>query len=286
MEVTARVEVHYCTPPGSVVGDVLRLLRTRTWAAFMTRHVAPRLEKVSPADSSVLEALDRRWKVAANEGHNPIDCVICMESDGEDDDSSNAGEDRPRNNGVQLPCGHIFHHRCVYSWLELQSTCPICRAQFPKAFTGRYAVRRVNSTIVLPEDLSAWPRDQVASAPVEGRAVRTVVQVTLEKVNVAHVKPLHAQRLCEVNALLMDVISGETFLDMESRGPARSSPINPARLPVGRVAATRFANACSHSAMFSDAASAREADRKRHYCGSCEGGEEVKRQRTSECTNS
>ncbi|CAE7548369.1 unnamed protein product, partial [Symbiodinium pilosum] len=30
---------------------------------------------------------------------------------------------------VCLPCGHReWHHHCIYSWLERQSSCPLCRA--------------------------------------------------------------------------------------------------------------------------------------------------------------
>jgi hypothetical protein len=30
--------------------------------------------------------------------------------------------------GVQLPCGHIFHLRCLRQWTERQMSCPTCRA--------------------------------------------------------------------------------------------------------------------------------------------------------------
>jgi hypothetical protein len=205
MEVTAQVEVHYCTPPGTVLGDVLRLLRSRTWAAFMTRHIAPRLEKVSPVDSSVLERLDRQWRAAARY-ENAVDCAICM----------GAGDEQ--GGGVQLPCGHGFHRGCIHSWLELQSTCPICRWQFPKEFAGRFVVRQLQSTAVLPTHVRAWPRASITRAPVGGHAVRVVVSLTLEKAGGS--APMRTPRPCELTALLLDEASGEMFSGSDTRSSA------------------------------------------------------------------
>jgi len=30
----------------------------------------------------------------------------------------------------QLHCGHIYHRYCIWTWLRLRSTCPICRRKF------------------------------------------------------------------------------------------------------------------------------------------------------------
>jgi len=29
-----------------------------------------------------------------------------------------------------MPCGHVFHLKCVVYWLETQKTCPVCRRDF------------------------------------------------------------------------------------------------------------------------------------------------------------
>lgn len=33
----------------------------------------------------------------------------------------------------QLPCEHCFHDSCIKPWLEVQNTCPICRAVLPRS---------------------------------------------------------------------------------------------------------------------------------------------------------
>lgn len=47
-------------------------------------------------------------------------CIICRE---EFDAETHTQADTPR----KLPCNHIFHFRCLHSWLERQQNCPTCR---------------------------------------------------------------------------------------------------------------------------------------------------------------
>ncbi|KAG7393021.1 hypothetical protein PHYPSEUDO_013509 [Phytophthora pseudosyringae] len=279
MEVTVRVEVHYCTPPDTVLGDVLRLLRSRTWAAFMTRHIGPRLEKVSPVDVSVLGRLDGQWQAQASRSagaqcSTPVVCVICMDAD-------EGSKCRPENHGVQLPCGHAFHRRCIHSWLQLQSTCPICRWQFPKEFAGsRFVARRLQSTAVLPEHIRSWSRASIAHAPVGGHSVRVVVSLTLAKA----LPSASCGRVpcpCELTAILLDETSGEMFSEMDTQLATVRCHLE---APWHRIVSTRFA-LVEAEAKFSDVPEAsscvaRETGRKRRCFR--RQTETSKRQRVSE----
>lgn len=35
--------------------------------------------------------------------------------------------------GKQMPCEHFFHSYCLLYWLQLHSSCPVCRSQLPTA---------------------------------------------------------------------------------------------------------------------------------------------------------
>ncbi|KAL3078140.1 hypothetical protein niasHT_033115 [Heterodera trifolii] len=53
------------------------------------------------------------YEANANEEENS--CAICLD---------------PIENGTMvkpLPCKHIFHNKCIYSWIKQHITCPICR---------------------------------------------------------------------------------------------------------------------------------------------------------------
>jgi E3 ubiquitin-protein ligase RNF115/126 len=46
-------------------------------------------------------------------------CAVCM-----DDFQLGAA-------AKQLPCNHVFHKDCILPWLELHSSCPVCRHELP-----------------------------------------------------------------------------------------------------------------------------------------------------------
>ncbi|CAD8181864.1 unnamed protein product [Paramecium pentaurelia] len=51
------------------------------------------------------------------------ECVICLES-------IKNGQKKQQRNCSVTPCFHIFHQKCLTSWLEKQKNCPFCRAEF------------------------------------------------------------------------------------------------------------------------------------------------------------
>lgn len=49
-------------------------------------------------------------------------CSVCFEEFIDQEDS------RIR----RLPCRHLFHELCIYPWLRISGTCPVCRSQLPR----------------------------------------------------------------------------------------------------------------------------------------------------------
>ncbi|KAJ7955458.1 E3 ubiquitin-protein ligase RING1 [Quillaja saponaria] len=62
------------------------------------------------------EAIDALPTVAINEN---LQCSVCL------DDFDVGAEAK------EMPCKHKFHGGCILPWLELHSSCPVCRFQLP-----------------------------------------------------------------------------------------------------------------------------------------------------------
>ena len=85
----------------SVYKKTLQLLRFRAATRDMDRKYPPL------SQSDVVQMHDKT-------------CIICRE---DFDVDSRSLADTPR----KLPCSHVFHFRCLHSWLERQQNCPTCR---------------------------------------------------------------------------------------------------------------------------------------------------------------
>ncbi|XP_047982216.1 E3 ubiquitin-protein ligase SIRP1-like [Salvia hispanica] len=51
--------------------------------------------------------------------HQPMQCAVCL------DDCEEGAELK------EMPCKHKFHETCILPWLQLHSSCPVCRHQLP-----------------------------------------------------------------------------------------------------------------------------------------------------------
>lgn len=61
----------------------------------------------------VIEKMEKRFPWATSqELENSDKCAVCWDK---------------LENARRLPCSHIFHHNCLRSWLEQDTSCPTCR---------------------------------------------------------------------------------------------------------------------------------------------------------------
>ncbi|XP_011025108.1 PREDICTED: E3 ubiquitin-protein ligase RNF115-like isoform X2 [Populus euphratica] len=83
---------------------------------LLLQHLAendPNRYGTPPAQKEAIEALPT---VTVKE---PLQCSVCL------DDFEIVAEAR------EMPCKHKFHSGCILPWLELHSSCPVCRHQLP-----------------------------------------------------------------------------------------------------------------------------------------------------------
>ncbi|KAL4571074.1 hypothetical protein LXL04_017824 [Taraxacum kok-saghyz] len=75
---------------------------------------APNKYGTPPAKKEAIEAMP---KVKIEQ--DSIQCSVCLE------------EFEIGNEAPEMPCKHMFHGDCILPWLELHSSCPVCRYQMP-----------------------------------------------------------------------------------------------------------------------------------------------------------
>ncbi|KAM7280424.1 hypothetical protein ACFE04_007558 [Oxalis oulophora] len=83
---------------------------------MLLQHLAendPNRYGTPPAQKEVVEAMPT---VSVKEN---IQCSVCL------DDFEIGAEAK------EMPCKHKFHNECILPWLELHSSCPVCRYQLP-----------------------------------------------------------------------------------------------------------------------------------------------------------
>ncbi|OMO81071.1 Zinc finger, RING-type [Corchorus capsularis] len=83
---------------------------------LLLQHLAendPNRYGTPPAQKDAIEALPT-VKIEEN-----LQCSVCL-------DDFEAGTE-----AKEMPCKHKFHNGCILPWLELHSSCPVCRYQLP-----------------------------------------------------------------------------------------------------------------------------------------------------------
>ncbi|KAG6615103.1 E3 ubiquitin-protein ligase CIP8 [Phytophthora cinnamomi] len=85
--------------------------------AFLRRREAEAAEVTASQEQRVEESAS-----CCCEGEELNVCVICL--DGNMSTGENALGDE---SAVSLPCGHVFHARCIAQWLRYRRVCPVDR---------------------------------------------------------------------------------------------------------------------------------------------------------------
>ncbi|XP_010536808.1 PREDICTED: E3 ubiquitin-protein ligase RING1-like [Tarenaya hassleriana] len=100
------------SPPLTSLGDYF----TGPGLDLLLQHLSendPNRQGTPPAGKEAVEALPN---VKISE---PLQCSVCL-------DDFEKGEE-----AKEMPCKHKYHSRCILPWLELHSSCPVCRYELP-----------------------------------------------------------------------------------------------------------------------------------------------------------
>ncbi|KAE8669696.1 E3 ubiquitin-protein ligase RING1 [Hibiscus syriacus] len=87
-----------------------------------------------PASKSAMDALPS-VKITKNHLNSEFNqCAVCMD------------EFEEGTQAMQMPCKHLYHKDCLFPWLELHNSCPVCRHELP---TDDPDVRKINRVQVI-----------------------------------------------------------------------------------------------------------------------------------------
>jgi len=137
-------------------------LYTKTLKLFRFRAATRDMEKKYPkvSDEQLSEMRDRT-------------CIICRE---EFVFGTETSMDIPR----KLPCGHVFHHRCLHSWLERQQSCPTCRMDVLKKENDQSQTPNQENQARYHENAPGAPRQDVQPMPSTQQQTQSAPQTTLQ----------------------------------------------------------------------------------------------------------
>jgi E3 ubiquitin-protein ligase synoviolin len=156
----------------------------------------------------------------------------------------------------KLTCGHMFHYRCLRSWLKRQLSCPTCRSSVdvldnaaPQAGNGAVGVDANNDA-----NNNEANQNGMAPAPAAGAALpaRNIAPAAGQQpvANGGRVAPQVAQPIAvrQVNAWLVNVIQQwwASLVNMAAPGqrgaanPPNPAPQNPQGVPYGYMGAPYY----------------------------------------------
>lgn len=97
------------------------------------------LEHLADNDSTRHGTLPARKEAVENlptvKISEPLQCSVCL------DDFEQGSEAK------EMPCKHKFHVRCIVPWLELHSSCPVCRYELTKVDHVRPRTRTMEMSV-------------------------------------------------------------------------------------------------------------------------------------------
>ncbi|KAG7393020.1 hypothetical protein PHYPSEUDO_013508 [Phytophthora pseudosyringae] len=185
MELQLSATARYAARHSETVGDVLSHLESPAWVRLVLSRVLPQLKQTSPTDPRELAKMVRDAESNGPPAGQETACAICMEAVAP----------------LELPCGHRFHSTCAQSWLRRRSTCPLCRLQLPKAYTGTFAIAAVRSTLLLPSEHDGLPPSQLHVRPVGGQTLQAAVVITMARMS--SLDTTKRRRPCQVSVAML-----------------------------------------------------------------------------------
>eukprot|EP00457_Paulinella_chromatophora_P008973 gb/GEZN01009023.1/.p1 GENE.gb/GEZN01009023.1/~~gb/GEZN01009023.1/.p1 ORF type:complete len:268 (-),score=30.33 gb/GEZN01009023.1/:362-1165(-) len=109
-------------------------------AAMSTHQIAPS----TPASRLAVNALPAKVLNSVEAGTL---CTICQ-------DSLQDAENHEHRKVIELPCKHLYHEECLFSWLSVRNTCPVCRFSLPLATSEADRIEARATATVTEDDLS------------------------------------------------------------------------------------------------------------------------------------
>ncbi|KAG1699149.1 hypothetical protein DVH05_014066 [Phytophthora capsici] len=191
MDLQLNVTVRYTSHHSDAVGDVLRHFESPAWVRLVLRQVLPQLKQMSPTDPKELIKMVRDAENNRVDVEQDAVCSICMAA-------ACAGAVAQ----LELPCGHRFHSTCAQSWLRRRSTCPLCRFQLPKAYTGTFAIAAVQSTLRLLSEHDGLSPSELQLRSVGGRSLQVAVTISMARISTESLDSAR-RRPCQVSVAML-----------------------------------------------------------------------------------